>query len=360
MKYPLVALLLCASPALAFDTQVELGAGLFFDTDLSLNRTQNCASCHDPANGFVDTSGPVSMGDDGVSMGTRNAPTITYAAETPAFEQLDDHVWRGGLFLDGRAADLADQAGGPPLNPVEMGMPDKASVVARLRENLDYVDAFDSLFHPGILDDADAGFAAMTQALAAFESTPDFAPYDSKYDLFLRGEAELSALEEEGRQIFLSPERSNCALCHMRHNNPMAEGETFTNYEYHNIGVPTIGGGGPDWGLLGRDDMKDPALGGQFKVPTLRNIAVTGPYMHNGMLSDLRSVVQFYNRYHCPGPPCQINPETGRYWGNPAVPMTLSVDELTEGPMLSWRDIDALVAFLKTLTDARYEHLLED
>ncbi|MCI2400631.1 cytochrome c peroxidase [Aliiroseovarius subalbicans] len=348
------------SPAAAFDTLEELGGGLFFDTNLSLNRTQNCASCHDPANGFVDSSGPVSVGDDGVSLGTRNAPTITYAAEAPPFEQLDEHVWRGGQFWDGRAADLAAQAGGPPLNPVEMAMPDKASVVARLRENLDYVDAFDLLFAPGVLDDPEAGFAAMTQAIAAFESTPEFAPYDSKYDLFLRGEAELSELEEIGRQIFLSPERSNCALCHMRHMNPMAPGETFTNYEYHNIGVPRVGDGAPDWGLLSRDDLKDPALGGQFKVPTLRNVAVTGPYMHNGVFTDLRSVVQFYNRYQCPGPPCQINPETGRYWGDPPIPMTLSVSELTEGRMLGRFEVDALVAFLKTLTDARYEHLLVD
>ncbi|MDD3446254.1 MAG: cytochrome-c peroxidase, partial [Zavarzinia sp.] len=122
-----------------------LGADLFNDSNLSLNRTQACASCHMPYFGFVDprevpaAGDAVSLGDDGHSIGTRNAPTASYAASAPAFHRTADGKYVGGLFLDGRAGTLEDQAGGPPLNPVEMGMPDKAAVVERLKENADYV-----------------------------------------------------------------------------------------------------------------------------------------------------------------------------------------------------------------------------
>jgi cytochrome c peroxidase len=99
---------------------------------------------------------------------------------------------------------------------------------------------------------------------------------------------------------------------------------------------------------------------GKFKVPTLRNVAVTGPYMHNGVFTDLRTVVLFYTRFNSRSEARQINPETGERFRDPAVPETLSVKELTHGPALEDNRIDALVAFMKTLTDARYEHLLEE
>ena len=367
LAIPVAVFLATVAPAQAFDTLEALGEALFFDVNLSKDRTQACSTCHDPDFAFVDPRGPVSLGDDGESLGDRAAPTVTYAMMTPPFEQLDTHVWRGGMFWDGREADLAGQAGGPPLNPIEMGMPDKASVVARLQENPEYVTAFTTLFGDGVLADSDAGYAAMTRAIAAFESTDLFAPFDSKYDRFLRGEAELSDLEELGRLLFFSEQFTNCNLCHQLRMSPVAQDEPFTNYEFHNIGVPVNdevradnGVTGIDWGLLGRDDMDDPALGGQFKTPTLRNVAVTGPYMHNSVFEDLRTVVLFYNKYNTVNEARQINPETGERWRDPEVPMTLSVEELTHGPALNDQRIDALVAFLKTLTDARYEHLLEE
>ncbi|MCK5747588.1 MAG: cytochrome-c peroxidase, partial [Oricola sp.] len=107
----------------------ELGRSLFFDTNLSKNRTEACASCHDPEFAFTDPRGMASPGDDGVSLGDRNAPTAAYASFSPAFHRDKDGEWVGGQFLDGRAASLEEQAGGPPLNPAEMGMPDKAAVV---------------------------------------------------------------------------------------------------------------------------------------------------------------------------------------------------------------------------------------
>lgn len=123
------------------DTLEALGERLFFDVNLSANRTQACATCHDPETAFADPRGMASIGDDGVSLGDRNAPTAMYAAFTPTFHRGEDGLWKGGQFWDGRAATLEDQAGGPPLNPGEMGMPDQVAVVARLREDPVYAAA---------------------------------------------------------------------------------------------------------------------------------------------------------------------------------------------------------------------------
>ena len=362
-----VAMTLCASPVAAFDTVEDLGEALFFDVNLSKNRTQSCATCHDPAAGFVDPRGPVSLGDDGESFGDRTAPTAAYATFTPGFHMTEEGIWVGGMFWDGREPDLAGQAGGPPLNPIEMGMPDKASVVERLLESEDYIAAFKAFYGDAIWEDADGAYAAMTQAIAAFESTEEFAPFDSKYDRFLRGEVELTKEEELGRLLFFSEQFTNCNQCHQLRTSPIAADETFSNYEYHNIGVPVnaevremSGVTGVDWGLVNNPEVRDPKAGGRYKTPTLRNVAVTGPYMHNSVFEDLRTVILFYNKYNTPDPARQINPETGEQWRQPEIPMTLSVEELTHGPALDDQRVDALVAFLKTLTDARYEHLLEE
>lgn len=368
-----VILAVCGGAAVA-DPLVDLGTDLFFDVNLSANRTMACATCHDPSFGFVDPRATdlgraVSLGDDGVSLGDRNAPTAGYAAMTPDFHRNDDGLWVGGQFLDGREPDLEGQAGGPPLNPIEMGMPDKAAVVARLRENDGYITAFDALFGAGVLDDPEAGYAAMTQAIAAFERSDEFMPFDSKYDRYLRGEATFTEQEELGRVLFFSEQFTNCTLCHLNGTSAMDPHETFSTYEYHNIGVPEnlavragngVGPGTVDHGLLGNPAVDDPATDGQFKSSSLRNVAVTGPYMHNGVFEDLRTVILFYNHYNSVDPARQINPETGLPWRDPEVPGTLSMTELEHGPALDDQRIDALVAFLRTLTDARYEHLLEE
>jgi len=350
----------------------ELGEALFFDENLSLYRGQSCASCHDPEYGFADprraADGAFSLGDDGVSLGDRNAPSASYAAFVPSFHQTKEGVWVGGMFWDGRASGLEEQAAGPPLNPIEMGMPDRQSVVQRLQENPEYVDAFQTLFGPNIFDETDTAFEGMTQAIASFERSEAFAPFDSKYDRFLRGEAELTRQEELGRLLFFSQQFTNCNMCHQLRSSPIDPAETFSNYEHHNIGVPEnlagrkqngVAPGTVDEGLLNNPLVTGLAQQGKFKTPTLRNVAVTGPYMHNGVFQELRTVVLFYNRYNSLVETRQTNPETGKPFRDPDVPHSLSVKELTHGPALDDRRIDALVAFLKTLTDQRYEHLLK-
>lgn len=341
-----------------------LGERLFHDTSLSRDRTLSCAGCHDPSRGFVDgrsdPPGSVSVGDDGRSLGVRNAPTITYAAKTPAFHSNGQGIPVGGFFLDGRAATLEAQAGGPLLNPVEMAMPDEASVVARLLEDPQTAADFRALFGDDVFDDTGRAFAALETAIAAYERQPSLSSFDSKYDRALRGETVLSEEEELGRILFFSAQFTNCHLCH-KLTVTGGEGEIFSNHRFHNIGVPANpnGSGTVDLGLGGRDGFTEEKYRGQFKVPSLRNVAVTPPYMHNGVFRDLRTAVLFYNRYNSVSPRRQINPETGEPWGEPDVPGSLSLKELETGPALDDRRVDALVAFLKTLTDARYEPLLE-
>lgn len=358
----------------AFNTPEALGEALFFDTNLSKNRSQACGTCHSPDHAFTDpretvVGRAVSLGDDGISLGDRNTPTAAYARFSPTFHKTEEGQFVGGQFLDGREPDLEGQAGGPFLNPLEMAMPDKASVVERLKENPDYVSAFPRLYGAAVVDDTEAMYAAMTKAIAAFERTEQFAPFDSKYDRYLRGEETLTDQEELGRVLFFSEQFSNCNQCHqLRPTGVLAE-ETFSNYEYHNIGVPEnaaaraangVAEDFVDQGLLANPKVDDPAHAGKFKVPTLRNVAVTGPYMRNGVFEELRTAVLFYDKFNSKRAERQINPETGEPWREPEVPGTLSLTELEHGPALEDERIDALVAFLKTLTDKRYEYLLAD
>lgn len=364
---------LLATAAVGDDTPIasreELGRALFFDTNLSVTRTQSCATCHNPEAGFADPSGgAASLGADGTSLGDRNAPTASYARFSPPFRIGADGIAVGGQFHDGRAATLKEQAGGPPLNPGEMAMPTKESVRERLRENPSYVRAFTAFYGDGVLDDAERAYDAMSDSIARFESTDEFAPFDSKYDRYVRGEYKMTPEEDLGMTLFFSTQFTNCNICHKLNPMPAAAGETFTNYQYFNIGVPVNpdlraqngkGAGFIDRGLGENPGIEGDAQDGKFKTPTLRNVAVTGPYMHNGVFKDLETVIRFYNKYNTASEAAQVNPETGTPWGAPEVAKNLAVKELETGPALDTRRIRALVAFLKTLTDARYEPLLK-
>ncbi|MEW8280067.1 MAG: cytochrome c peroxidase [Candidatus Thiodiazotropha sp.] len=366
-------ILLSPQSTAGFETVEALGQALFFDKNLSWNRTQACATCHSPESGFADgrdngVGGAVSLGDDGRSLGDRNAPTAAYAAFSPAFRLNDKGNYVGGQFHDGRELDLAGQAGGPPVNPIEMGMPDKAAVVQRLMESDAYITAFKQFYGEEIFEDAERAYAAMAGSIAAFEKTELFAPFDSKYDRYLRGEYELTTQEDLGMTLFFSQQFSNCNLCHQLKRLPGSEGETFSNYEYHNIGVPEnravrrlngVAEDHVDRGLLDNPRVDDAGLAGKFKVPTLRNVAVTGPYMHNGVFEELRTVVMFYNKYNSRSAKNRINPESGEKWAVAEVNDNISLKELETGPALNKKRIDALVAFMRILTDRRYEYLLE-
>lgn len=346
-----------------------LGQVLFFDKNLSKNRTQSCATCHNPEAGFVDNrdngiKSMASLGDDGHSLGDRQAPSAAYAMFSPEFHyDKKKKRYIGGQFWDGRENTLAAQAGGPPTNPIEMGMVSKKSTVKRLKENPYYISTFKTIYGEDIFETPTKAYSAMTDSIEKFEMTKEFAPFDSKYDRFLKGEYDLTPLEDLGRTLFFSNNNNSCATCHVLKGEDKL-GETFTNYEYHNIGTPINhelraknGVKDIDGGLLNNPSVNDEEQKGKYKVPTLRNVAVTAPYMHNGVFKELKTVVEFYDKYN--NKERVLNPETNKAWDEAEVKETISLDEL-KAKKQNDRKVDSLVAFMKLLTDKRYEHLLEN
>ncbi len=243
--------------------KVDLGRLLYFDKRLSADDTVACASCHAPDRGFTDNA-PVSTGIRG-QKGGRSAPTVINRALSEA------------QFWDGRAISLEAQAKGPLINPIEMGMPDHDAVVAKLKKIKGYHRMFARAFgKPGINIDR------VAQAIAAFERT--VLSGNSKYDRYQAGDKKaMSEAEARGMELFNG--KARCATCH--------NGVNFTDEQYHNIGVG-MDAKQPD---MGRHAVtKEDADKGAFKTPTVRDIAATGPYMHNGQEKTLEEVVEYYNK----------------------------------------------------------------
>jgi len=329
--------------------KVVLGEALFKDENLSLDRSMSCSSCHNPDSGFIDTrsnsvDGAVSIGQDGISFGDRNSPTISYARYIPALS-VTRGDYSGGLFMDGRVDTLTEQAKEPFLNTLEMQMPSEQSVVDRVLENSDYINSLTNLYGASVLDDTSATFDAIADAIAEYEKSDELSPFDSRFD-----QGSLSAQEVRGRNLFRT---SGCITCHSDNGtNPL-----FTNFNYENLGVPandavrSLNGQSTDLGLYENPNVTGLAQRGRFRVPTLRNIAVSAPYMHNGVFQELKTVVHFYNTRDVAG---AINPETGQTWQ--AAEVSTNVVNANVGNLgLSDSDEDDIVAFLSSLTDRQFE-----
>ena len=367
------------TPTLATDGEVadaalaDLGRALFFDANLSLSRTLSCASCHSPARAFIDVrdngvGAAVSLGADGRALGHRNAPSVAYAALVPPFTRDTHGRYVGGLFHDGHARDLAAQAAQPLLNALEMQMPSAQAVVARVGENPRYVADFTRHFGAQLFDASETALAAIGRALAAFERTPLFVAFDSRYDRYLRGELTLRDDEEQGRVLFFSS-LTNCTRCHLADSASSRHHESFSNFRYFNIGLPANAavrarnGRGPqqvDAGLGDNPAVNDPREAGKFRVPSLRNVALTAPYMHNGVFKDLYTAIFFYNQHLVKNAANAVNPETGQAWGPAEVVATVDHALLSQGQPLDEQRIALIIAFLRTLTDRRLEPLLKN
>lgn len=348
----------------------RLGARLFFDTNLSSPAGQSCASCHDANHAFTDPDKfkPTSEGAIAGHFAARNAPTAMYAAFSPYFHfDEKEKLYLGGQFLDGRAATLEEQARLPFLNPLEMNNPDAASVVEKIRAS-SYAEQFRQVYGPASLDNVDTAYEKIVEAIAAFERRPTLNRFTSKYDAYLAGKAQLAPNELRGLRAFEDESKGNCAACHA--SRPSSDGTPplFTDFSYDNLGVARNPKNGfysqaPGFNPEGQAFI-DRGLGaftglasedGKFKVPTLRNIARTAPYMHNGYFSSLHAVVDFYNTRDIK-PVCK-NKMTDEAtalargcWPAPEVPETVNHGEL--GNLgLSVREVDDIVAFLDTLTD---------
>lgn len=370
---------LCSGPltmrvqAASLTGEQALGKSLFFDTSLSNPGGQSCASCHSSSTSFTDpTHGPTSPGVIPGLFGSRNAPTVLYSALTPAFHyDAAGETYVGGQFLDGRASSLEDQAKLPFLNPVEMANPDKASVIAKLRSGSN-ATMFRSVFGATSLDNVDQAYDLLSQALADYERSGALSPFSSKYDAWVAGKATLTPQETLGLHVFEDPAKGNCAACHPSTTpSGSRKGALFTDRTYDNIGVPK----NPDNPIYTQPAQFNPAgsgfvdigLGattgqstedGMFKVPTLRDIDMTGPYMHNGYFTTLSQVVDFYNTRDVK-PACPNSATTAAdaellgCWPAPEVLDNENLEEL--GNLgLSSEDATDLLAFLGTLTDGYF------
>lgn len=351
----------------------NLGRTLFSDTTLSLNGNQSCASCHDPDRAFIDSVGhrfgrAGSVGSDGQSIGDRNAPMLTYATMLPPWNLFDSttaDMISGGLFWDGRAHDLSEQVLNPFVNAGEMALTDLGSLARRVQKGKTYQRFL------GGRHDTDGTISVVVRGLTSYLASAELNSFDSRYDRFLRGELQPTSEEFIGMALFFSPSFTNCSTCHQSEAVPFASGELFTNHKYENIGVPTnlalrqmngLGEHYIDLGLAANPRLTGEALSnesrGRFRVPGLRNVAVTAPYMHNGVFSQLSTVLSFYNRFSNLGDSGQVNPETNEHWVDAEVGDTVAFDKLQGSIPLSPRQLQALQAFLEMLTDKRYEHLL--
>jgi len=359
-----------ASEAGALSPKALLGQVLFFDTGLSEPAGQSCASCHDPNRAFVDPdeNAMTSKGVIPPLVGSRNTPTSMYMSFSPVFHWDEkEGLYLGGQFWDGRAATLEEQAKGPFVNPLEMANPDSKAVVEKVRRAA-YASMFEEVYGADALVDDDKAYDRIAEALAEFQRAPRFAPFSSKYDAYLAGKAVLSAQEARGLELFEAENKGNCAACHPSGPGPDGEPPLFTDFSYDNLGVPRnpgnpfyklpktlnpAGDGFVDRGLGGALDK--PSEDGKFKVPTLRNIALTGPYMHNGYFRTLEALTAFYNdRDTRPRCDSDLVDEAGAMemncWPIPEVTANVNQDELGDLG-LTRSEIEDIVAFMKTLTD---------
>ena len=280
--------------------RVQLGRRLFFEGKLSANGTVACASCHQPDHGFAAPDARA-VGIHG-QLGKRNAPTLLNRAFGRSF------------FWDGRAASLEEQALKPIVNKVEMGSSLEA-VIKRLRADASYVKQFQAAFGPD-KKPADVVTAGnLAKALGSFQRTLLLG--DTPVDRFRAAEAK--ALTDEERQgLWLFESKGRCWKCH--------SGNDFTDEKFHNTGV--------SWGAEPVDLGRFEATGkvkdvGKFKTPTLRGVALTAPYMHDGSLKTLKDVIEFYNKGGAKNP---------------------ALDRDMEPLKLTKKEVAQLVAFLRALS----------
>jgi cytochrome c peroxidase len=329
--------------------KIALGDKLFNDTRFSATAEVSCATCHAAETGFTDSPLRVSEGINQLT-GTRNAPTVLNAA------------YNRTQFWDGRSPDLEDQSLHPFVNPVEMGLANHEVLLDKIRADKDYVRQFRKVFGVG---PKQITMTEVTQAIAAFERTrvAGNSPFDRWY---FGGEAEaMNASAQRGFQVFLNEGR--CVSCHVIEQDQAV----FTDHRFHNIGVgindmqdrivgvarafqqEKLDDPNMDVDIAVLTDANKSELGrfaiseelsdmGAFKTPTLRNIDLTAPYMHDGSIETLRDVVVHYNN----GGVTNEGDPVNAFLAGGIRPLNLTDQQ-----------IDDLVAFMEALTSPEYAEL---
>ena len=365
-----------AGPFAPDPARAALGRQAFFDTRLSEPMGTSCASCHDPKQAFSGLHGSrlgVALGSRPDLVGVRNVPSVLYAAYVPRlfFYQDDDALAPtpfGGLFADGRADDVPDLVRHPLLDPREMHNRSLDDVVRKLR-TAPYAADLRRAFGAQALDTTASAMAALGAAMESFLQSREMAPFSSRYDSWVQGKTKLTAQELRGLKLFKDPDKGNCASCHKFNetsSNPVRS--LFTDFGFDAIGVPrnraipaTRDPKYFDTGLCATARAKGwPDSGqwcGYFRTPSLRNVAVRERFMHNGAFATLRDAVAFYatrsiepERWYKDG---RLFDDVPRQYRGNINAQTLPYNR-RKGmqPALDDAEIDAIVAFLNTLTDA--------
>lgn len=359
----------------------ELGRQLFFDRSLSASGRMSCATCHSPSHAYGPPNGLAAQlgGKDGKQPGTRAAPSLRYLQSVPPFSEhfhdndgndSEDAGPTGGYTWDGRADSAHAQASLPLLAANEMANGTPAAVVDKLRRSA-AAARFQKLFGSDIFSHPAQAFDKAALALEVFQQNPrEFYPYDSKYDAFLRGQAKLSAKEARGLKAFNDPDKGNCASCHISQRSESGAFPAFTDYGHIAVGAPR----NPelaanrdrhyfDLGLCGpaRTDFKNRGdYCGLFRTPSLRNVARRKTFFHNGAFHDLRQVLRFYAERDTRPGKWYPKGKDGKVAKFDDLPARYQANVNMEAPfggkaggkaMFSERDIDDMLAFLKTLND---------
>lgn len=357
-----------------------LGSELFHDPRLSASGKQSCATCHNEEHAFAPANAQAVQrgGADLAQMGHRATPSLKYLQSVPQFtehffdseDEADESVDNGptgGLTWDGRAKSLAEQARIPLLSPFEMGNKTAQDVVDRAQK-AGYAPRL-KVFEPFLK--TSSLFMVITKALETYQQDwRKFYPYTSKYDAYLAGKVVLSKQEQRGLEVFENPQKGNCASCHLSQPGHDGTPPQFTDYGLIALAVPrntalpyNANPQNYDLGLCGPDrtDLAQHAdYCGLFKTPTLRNVATRKVFFHNGVYKTLRDAVVFYVLRDTQ--PSRVYPKNAQgevvlYDDLPKqYHQNINMDppfghRVGNKPALSEPEIDAVVAFLKTLTD---------
>lgn len=343
----------------------QLGKFMFFDTDLSDPSGLSCAGCHSPETGFTGESSitnnttVVYPGAVNTRFGNRKPPTAAYGGGSPVmYHDTISGLFIGGMFWDGRATGwelgdpLSEQARGPFLNPNEQNLPSKEAFINIILAS-NYVDLFKAVYGNDVFNDSVIAYNKAADAISAYEKSSEVNPYTSKYDYYLKKIIELSNEEQKGLSLF--EDKGKCDNCHLSKQGSKGEPPLFTDFTYDNLGIPKnpvypfntqpsdIGLGGFLETVTTYQEYAAENYG-KHKVPTLRNVdkrptpEFIKAYGHNGYFKSLKDIVHFYNTRDVEA------------WPPPEVPANVNTAELGNLELTS-EDEDAIVAFLKTLSD---------
>ncbi len=293
-------------------SRIALGRALFFDPGLSEPPGTSCASCHAPERAFSGNHGSsigVARGSRSHHFARRSTPSLLYLKYVPRFHfyASDDAIQPspfGGFFWDGRADSIVEVVREPLLDPNEMNNRDVSQIVRKIASSR-YVADFRREFGD-VFGDPQATVTALGRAVEAFLTSDEMAPFSSRYDAYVRGEAKLTALEARGLKLFKDPDKGNCVSCHRFYDtskNP--ERSLFTDFGYDAVAAPRNwqipANADPqhfDLGLCDRRDDRTPSNDetwcASFRTPSLRSVAVRESFMHNGVFTSLRDAVAFY------------------------------------------------------------------